>query len=138
MNYQCFSIAFPPRVSPRRLLMVFLSAALLVVAMPEPSAYASGISGSLIAFNAAGAFAYNSSGFIGGMGAGILTTAVGSLPAGTQVDWNINGYLIGAYLATISGSTITQTFVFPPGYSGMSITLASDGSNVLSGDCWAS
>jgi hypothetical protein len=99
-------------------------------------AHASTVSSPIIGFNATGAFAYDSGGILGGSGTGTLTTAVGSLPAGTLLDWNIFGSLVNltVYPATISGSTITQAFFFPQGYSSISITLASDGSNVLSGD----
>jgi hypothetical protein len=109
---------------------------MLAIALIPIAAHASTVSSPILGFSATGAFAYDATGFLGGSGTGILTTAVGTLPVGTQVDWNITGYLgdLTVNPATLSGNAITQTFFFPQGYSSMSITLASDGSNVLSGD----
>src|SRR6516225_1317 len=62
---------------------------MLAIALIPIAAHASTVSSPILGFSATGAFAYDATGFLGGSGTGILTTAVGTLPVGTQVDWNI-------------------------------------------------
>ena len=106
---------------------------LLAMALLTLNAHAGVITTPLVGLDASGPILYSpDNNVFGGSGTGTLTNSVGTLPVGTAVDWYLMGgfYPNGATLLT--NNYVQQTFI---SMIDMSITVASDGSDVLSG--WA-
>ena len=101
---------------------------LLAVAVMKVSAHASSVSSPILSFNATGSVMFDPNAAFGGSGTGTLTTAVGSLPVGTPIDWSINGNDYSMY-AIVTGNSITVPFIS----NGIGLNVNYNGTNVLSG-----
>jgi len=85
---------------------------------------------SILQFNATSPVTYSPGGtYIVGDGSGTLTAAAGSLPIGTAVNFSLTTFIY-PQSATVNGTVVTQDYIAEPG---LYVTLAADGSNVLTG-----
>ncbi len=104
--------------------MYFVAIAVLLLATGASATVVS----TIVGFTSTDPVQYSPSGaYIEGIGTGSLTTTAGILPIGTAVNWDIST-IIYPQNATVNGQIVTQDFLTE---ADVSITLASDGSNIL-------